>query len=40
MTFLMLRLNGYDVSSGWIICKQLSACLEFMLFKREKNQRS
>jgi len=25
MAFRMLRLNGYDVSSGWIICKQLRA---------------
>jgi hypothetical protein len=36
MAFQMLRFKGYDVSSGWIICKQLSACLEFQLFRREK----
>lgn len=38
MAFRILRLNGYDVSSGWIIYKYLSACLEFLFFRREKKK--
>lgn len=39
MAFRILRLNGYDVSSGLIICKHLSS-VEFLFTKKteEANQ--